>query len=237
MAISAAQPSIRCLVGVESRVASGALAKGRSPSKPLNQELQRKLTMTLATDLCYGTLFLPSRRQPAYAPSRGASVRLPSAPRPEWQDDLENGRPEAFLQWARLPTQQRACSEWGRMALHLLQVARIAWPPHRGFDLTLGYPGEGWTLCRCIRLLVVVLGWLAGALAVCSSVPRTVDVRSHARDLHPGGHGGRGSRLPLARGARDHLHLRIGRRRGHGRDRGYLATRRIACRWHFASFA
>ena len=70
-------PSTRQLALFVSRVAIGALAKGRSASSALNPVLQHNLPHFLGNDSYYGVSFTPTRLQPADAPSRFQPVRPP----------------------------------------------------------------------------------------------------------------------------------------------------------------
>ena len=61
---------LRQLLLLDSRVAIGAVGKGRSASLILNPVLREMLPEILAKDVYFGFLFGPSRLNPADGPSR-----------------------------------------------------------------------------------------------------------------------------------------------------------------------
>ena len=136
------RPGQRQLYGMDSRVALGALAKGRSPSWRLNDELRLAVPAVVACAHYPGYGFLPTRLNPADCPTRDKP--LPEQRDvPDWLEAARAGDPSEMDRWARLPLQSRRTSEWCRFVVLLLRPVRRA--PWAGdvFDSTKGYPGEG----------------------------------------------------------------------------------------------
>ena len=83
--MAADYPGSRFVELLDSRVAIGACAKGRSASKLLNYELPRAVPDFIAFDAYPGFLFVPTLLQPADGPPRGSSaVRTPTVACPPW---------------------------------------------------------------------------------------------------------------------------------------------------------
>lgn len=61
---------IKVLLAIDSRVAVGALAHGRSPSGPVNRVLRSLIPDLLAANAYYIPIWVPSEANPADAPSR-----------------------------------------------------------------------------------------------------------------------------------------------------------------------
>ena len=136
---------VRLLEVLDSRVSIGALAKGRSASKLLNDELRAACPDLVARDLYLGFLFGPTRLNPADAPSRLLPLpRMVGAGLPNWARRMMEGSFADFEDLLRLPCQSRVTAGW---ALLTWRVARRFGVPLRPrdlpFDSTLGYPGEG----------------------------------------------------------------------------------------------
>ena len=149
-------PRSRLMALCDSRVACGALAKGRSSSSALNRPLRRLAADLVAQDSHAGVCFVPTRIMPADGPSRGRPVPRPRSRWPSWADALANDRDyETFDMIAALPKQSFKFSEWARFFVKLVLL-------HRDFDATLGYPGEGpWgtlLLLFLLRLLPLEAG-------------------------------------------------------------------------------
>ena len=105
---------------LDSRVAIGVLAKGRSAAPALNAPLKLALPYVLGFSHYPGYGFSPTRLNVSDDPSRGVALR--SARRssyPRWFGELAEGRTSDFDYWAKLPRQSRATSEWARFAAHL----------------------------------------------------------------------------------------------------------------------
>ena len=138
VAADPAEHGSRRVVGLDSRVVTGAVAKGRSSSARLNAPLRRVVPHQLCGGLYYGSNFVRTHVNPADDPTRGRRPRgIEGAACPAWLDPLLRGDPSAFDQ--ALPPVRR----------HQLHKAGL-FPPadprdHSGlkFDATLGYPGEG----------------------------------------------------------------------------------------------
>jgi len=121
---------------LDSTVALGACAKGRSASHAINDDLKTGLPDVLGYDVYPGYDFAPTRLIPADGPSRGRKIEPPSAGPPAWWEPAAAGDMAALDEWTRVPRQRRAESEWCRINLKMLHI-------QKEFDSTLGYPGEG----------------------------------------------------------------------------------------------
>lgn len=91
--------SFRCLYGLDSQVALGALVKGRSSSRSLNRLLQRSLLPMFSADAYSGVGFLPSAINRADAPTRDRVVEQPDMQLPEWWEELASGVFKKFDAW------------------------------------------------------------------------------------------------------------------------------------------
>ena len=69
----------RVVLLVDSKVALGAIAKGRSSSKPLNALVRRAAALCFAGGLVLHCVFIPTKHNPADWPSRGDSTTWPAA--------------------------------------------------------------------------------------------------------------------------------------------------------------
>ena len=88
----------RQLCGLDSNVAVGALAKGRSSSRDVNRLLRSFLGEQLLGDIYIGTLPVGSQQNPADAPSRRRAVRrLPVDGAPAWAQRFVQGDPLALV--------------------------------------------------------------------------------------------------------------------------------------------
>ena len=134
---------LRVLVLVDSRVALGCAAKGRSASPQLNRLLRQVAAWCIAFDVVLGFDFVPTRLNPADAPSRFRPVPAPRQPPPRWLRRAEKGDFDELDRLAGLPLQKKACSEWGRFVVSFATLRGVALRFGRRFDSTLGYPGEG----------------------------------------------------------------------------------------------
>ena len=87
----------RRIVGLDSRVVSGAVAKGRSSSARLNAPLRRVVPHQLLGGLYYGSNFVRTHVNPADDPTRGRRPRgIEGAPCPAWLEPLLRGDPSEF---------------------------------------------------------------------------------------------------------------------------------------------
>jgi len=84
--------SVRCGFALDSQVALGALVKGRSSSKSLNNLLRRSLAVHLGSDLYSNFGYFPSPINPADGPTRGKPPRDPDLPKPSWWSAVADGR-------------------------------------------------------------------------------------------------------------------------------------------------
>ena len=139
------QRSVRVLEVLDSRVSIGALAKGRSASRLLNDELRAALPEVTARDLYLGFIFGPSRLNPGDAPSRMLPLpRSDGRGLPSWARSILKGEFRAFDDLSRLPDQSRASAGWACLVVRLTESHGIRLAPKElPFDSTLGYPGEG----------------------------------------------------------------------------------------------
>ena len=96
-------------------VAIGALAKGRSPSRLINDELLSQfLPLVIAQDHHPGFMYGPSRHLPADDPTRGVELRGPSCNIPKWLTDLSLGEFSQVYYITSLPYQTKEASTWAR---------------------------------------------------------------------------------------------------------------------------
>ena len=90
------RPDSRLLIGGDSQVALGAVAKGRAASPALNEELQQGLPNLLGAGLYPAGPWLPSATNPSDDPTRDREVRAPVEPLPEWWQSACRGQFEAL---------------------------------------------------------------------------------------------------------------------------------------------
>ena len=171
----------RVAVFVDSTVARGVVAKGRSASKALNAEWARWLPYTLGAGVSLGPVYIPTRMNPADGPSRLGSVPAARHSAPAFVAD-DDGEDLAY--WTRFPKQRRDLSDWARLVIKLAWAAGAAFQVvSRGFDASLGYPGEGpW-----VPVAVPVNEWLSQAGERRRRVPSgTMTTASSTRRVPPG---------------------------------------------------
>ena len=99
----------RQLVGIDSNVVIGALAKGRSSSRRLNRVLRSFVAEQLFAEVYIGALGVPSKQNPADSPSRRRATRREPEPIvPEWAERFVQGavgalaailRPDERFDW------------------------------------------------------------------------------------------------------------------------------------------
>ena len=89
--------STRCVGLLDSRVAIGAAAKGRSSSFAISRVLQGCLGYVLGSGLYPGLLHCYSEDNVADAPSRGHSVKPPRRQVPQWLAELMSGKALSLL--------------------------------------------------------------------------------------------------------------------------------------------
>ena len=77
-------PSSRMLLGLDSQVALGAFAKGRSSSNSINAELEKSLPWILGGDIYVLLFWVWTHFNPADDPTRHLPVRSPDTPLPSW---------------------------------------------------------------------------------------------------------------------------------------------------------
>ena len=134
---------------LDAKVAIGALGKGRSASRLLNDELKAALPDIVGKDLYFGYLHGPSRLNPGDPPSRLRRLEVQYADLPAWARNLMNDDFGEFDALAKLPKQSRATAGWATIVVRCaaLGVLRLS-PKQLPFDATLGYPGEGPSIPR-----------------------------------------------------------------------------------------
>ena len=103
---------VRQIIGVDSSVVEGVLAKGRSSSRELNLLLRGLPADMLVGDIHLGILPLASKHNPSDEPSRGQRVRKAAPDRaPEWARRLVAGEIQAIDTVLPLdPRRQWCCS-------------------------------------------------------------------------------------------------------------------------------
>ena len=147
IAVGRKHASRKIILLPDSRVAIGAIAKGRSASQPLNSLLRRCAGDLIGCDIYVGCLFAPTRLQPADDASRLRAApgrRQRGCGLPLWAQLLQEGRFEAFDRLADLPLQSASTARWACLALRCAAHGVLALSPKElGWDSTLGYPGEG----------------------------------------------------------------------------------------------
>ena len=85
-------PGNRFLTGSDSQVALGALVKGRSSSKVLNQQLKRALPSVLAYNSYSYPQYISTAENVADDPTRDRPCRTPTFTTPDWVSDIECGQ-------------------------------------------------------------------------------------------------------------------------------------------------
>ena len=97
VAADPSQHGTRRMTGLDSRVVTGANAKGRSSSARLNAPLRRVVPDQLLGGLYYGNNFVRTHVNPADDPTRGRRPRgIEGAPCPAWLGPLLRGDPSEF---------------------------------------------------------------------------------------------------------------------------------------------
>jgi len=114
--------SSRFSVMLDSLVALGAAAKGRSPSGPLNDELRAMLGDIIGYDLYPAYHFVPTRLNPSDDPSRKVPLRPPRQPVPAWFEAAADGDYTALDVVSKLPPQCKGSAEWLRFVLSLARL-------------------------------------------------------------------------------------------------------------------
>ena len=92
-------PCTRGLYGVDSQVVLGCVVKGRSASPALNREMAKSLGSVLFYDVYSEVMYYRSADNPADDPTRGAALRGPRLPFPEWLSEIALDRYDAFDSW------------------------------------------------------------------------------------------------------------------------------------------
>ncbi|CAE7353024.1 unnamed protein product, partial [Symbiodinium microadriaticum] len=191
----------RCALISDSAVVVGSHRKGRSSARLLRASLKRVGTTTIAGGLYTSLVFGPTRWNPSDDPTRDAPLRTPSG-----IAVCSGLTREELRDLSSLRGLSRPRANWVRLALVLVTVAfdhpsrlvsalrsfpsgsRFAALPevfsymplcHQAFDRTLGYPGEGPSLCLAFGFLLL---WICtGTL-----IPRNPDdFRRLDRRLRP----------------------------------------------------
>ena len=136
--------SLKLLMVLDSRVAGGAMGKGRSAARLLNAELRAVLPEILGRDVYLGFLFGPSRLNPGDPPSRLRDLPHGGGGLPAWARDILRDDFDAFDFLAAQPRQSASTAGWAALVVKAaaLGILRLS-PKELPFDSTLGYPGEG----------------------------------------------------------------------------------------------
>ena len=145
--VGLATPGRKVILLPDSRVAIGAIAKGRSASHQLNLLLRSAVGNIVGADLYLGCLFSPTRLQPADDGSRlkAAPGRVQEGTGlPHWAELLVQGRFDEFDSVAEVPLQSARTAPWARIVLRCAALGLLRLSPKQlPWDPTLGYPGEG----------------------------------------------------------------------------------------------
>ena len=162
----------------DSHVAQASLAKGRSPAVGLRHVTRRSSMVSLAAGLYPASLFCPTRAMPADHPTRSAEIPpcIPGLGESFWTSDR-------LRLDAKLPRLRRWAASWLRLVLLLNRQVFPSGPCHRsmqdghlnfstfvssrGFDSTLGFPGEGPSLAG---LVLVCFAFFQGLFRVSPSL-------------------------------------------------------------------
>ena len=88
---SSSSPNKRLLLGSDSQVVLGALVRGRSSSKTLNQRLRRGLPHILAGNTYVCAQYIPTKLNVADDPTRDRPCRAPDSELPEWIEAISHG--------------------------------------------------------------------------------------------------------------------------------------------------
>ena len=94
--LSVAEPRTRPVVLTDSRVALGAMAKGRSSSAPLNAVMRGMLPYILGGGLYPGMLHVSSEANRADGPSRQGPLTGPTREVPPWVSEVADGEYKRF---------------------------------------------------------------------------------------------------------------------------------------------
>ena len=114
----------RQVYGLDSQVGIGVLAKGRSPSHVLNDELRLGLPYILSYRHYPGYKFAPTRLNRADDPTRDRPVR-PSRACPGFVSDMLGGDYGEWDARTRLPRQCRAIAPWAHFVVRLLRPTQL----------------------------------------------------------------------------------------------------------------
>eukprot|EP00435_Cladocopium_sp_Y103_P073431 s469_g43.t1 len=93
------RPSSRILIGLDSQVALGTLAKGRSSSPAMNRELARSIPSMIALDSYLEAMYFHTSVNRADQPTRGKEIEAPSEEPPVWWEEFSKGQFQAFDEW------------------------------------------------------------------------------------------------------------------------------------------
>ena len=119
---------MRQIYGLDSQVGLGALIKGRSPSRHINDELRRGLPDIVGNRHYPGYYFAPTRLNPGDCPTRDRDVPPPRG-LPHYIAEVVAGRVAEFDRWAGVALQTRASSNWARFFLRMQWPQRLSiWP-------------------------------------------------------------------------------------------------------------
>eukprot|EP00438_Fugacium_kawagutii_P022352 Skav233118 [mRNA] locus=scaffold1342:395006:405928:- [translate_table: standard] len=91
--------SRRILLGLDSQVALGALLKGRSSSRSLNEELVRSLPLMLGYDVYLELMYYHTSVNRADQPTRGKEIEAPVQDLPPWWNEILEGNFAGFDEW------------------------------------------------------------------------------------------------------------------------------------------
>ena len=150
--------STRCVGLLDSRVAIGAAAKGRSSSFAISRVLQGCLGYVLGSGLYPGLLHCYSEDNVADAPSRGHSVKPPRRQVPQWLAELMSGKAQRFDKVVASACIKRVPGRWLRLLLLLAGDIEtnpgpvVSREPRGPLDLSLGFaPSTAIRMQKCLQ--------------------------------------------------------------------------------------
>ena len=128
-----AHPGCRAVFFGDSAVSCAVVSKGRSSSRALNRLQASTLPYILGCGIRVAPLRVDSATNPADDPTRDREVRGPSRCQPFWWRSLLQDDTAVFDGVVACDLLRRPLNFW----------ARLVWRLSKGFDPTLGFPGEG----------------------------------------------------------------------------------------------
>ena len=97
--LSRSYQSLRVPHGIDSQVCIGAVVKGRTSSRALNQELRRSMCWPIGSDIYNGCMYFESAHNRADAPTRHADPPPPDIDLPAWWEKSAEGDHTLLDNW------------------------------------------------------------------------------------------------------------------------------------------